>query len=142
MKNSILILSTLVTFIFGCTSSEKKVENAKQDLREAKAELSQEQKDSVADYLLFKKVIDERIAENEVGIEAFKVRLKNSKNKNLAADQKRVDELEQRNINMRKKLEDYKANGKDNWEAFKTEFNHDMDDLGQALKNLSIKNTN
>jgi hypothetical protein len=142
MKNSILILSTLVTSIFGCTSSEKKVENAKQDLREAKVELSQEQKDSVADYLLFKKVIDERIAENEVGIEAFKVRLKNSKNKNLAADQKRVDELEQRNINMRKKLEDYKANGKDNWEAFKTEFNHDMDDLGQALKNLSIKNTN
>ncbi|MFN3444397.1 MAG: hypothetical protein ACK44D_01535, partial [Bacteroidia bacterium] len=96
---------------------------------------------SVADYLSFKKGIEERIAENELGIEAFKVRLKNSKNKNRAADQKRVDELEQRNINMRKKLEEYEANGKDNWEAFKTEFNHDMDDLGQALKNLSIKNT-
>jgi predicted nucleic acid-binding Zn-ribbon protein len=141
MKNSILTLTTLVVFTLGCTSSEKKVENAKEDLKEAKAELNQEQKDSVADYLTFKKGIEDRISENEKGIEAFNVRLKNSKNKNWAADQKRVDELEQRNINMRKKLEDYEANGKDNWEAFKTEFNHDMDDLGQALKNLSIKNT-
>jgi predicted nucleic acid-binding Zn-ribbon protein len=141
MKNSILTLTTLVVFTLGCTSSEKKVENAKEDLKEAKAELNQEQKDSVADYLTFKKGIEDRISENEKGIEAFNVRLKNSKNKNWAADQKRVDELEQRNINMRKKLEDYEANGKDNWKAFKTEFNHDMDDLGQALKNLSIKNT-
>jgi hypothetical protein len=44
------------------------VENAKQDLREAKAELSQEQKDSVADYLSFKKVIEERIAEGKTTI--------------------------------------------------------------------------
>jgi len=141
MKNSILLFSILVTFVFGCTSSEKKVENATEDLKEAKAELSQEQKDSVADYLSFKRGIEERIEANEKGIEAYKMSIDNSKEKIREAGQKQVDELQQRNINMRKKLADYKANGKDNWEAFKIEFNHDMDDLGEALKNLTIKNT-
>lgn len=140
MKN-LIIITTLVAFTLSCNSPEKKVENAKQDLKEAKAELSQEQKDSVENFLSFKRVSEERILANEQIIEAYKNRMKTEKQKIKKNDQKRVDELEQRNIDMRKKIADYQANGKDNWEAFKLEFNHDMDDLGKALKNLTVKNT-
>ena len=42
---------------------------------------------------------------------------------------------------MKKRLEDYKADSKDKWESFKTEFNHDMDELGSAFKDLTVKNT-
>ncbi len=38
------------------------------------------------------------------------------------------------------KMNDYKANGKENWEIFKKEFNHDMDELGKAFKDLTVKN--
>jgi hypothetical protein len=141
MKNSIVMITALLAFTLSCNSPEKKVENAKQDLKEAKAELSQEQKDSVADFMSFKRESDERILANEKIIQAYKERMKIAKRKIKKADQKRVDELEQRNIDMRKKMEDYEANGKDKWEAFKQEFNHDMDDLGKALKNLTVKNT-
>jgi predicted nucleic acid-binding Zn-ribbon protein len=141
MKNSMLIITTLVAFTLSCNSPERKVENAKQDLKEAKAELSQEQKDSVENFLNFKRESEERIFANEQTIQAYKDRMKTDKRKIKKADQKRIDELEQRNIDMRKKIEDYQANGKDNWEAFKQEFNHDMDDLGKALKNLTVKNT-
>ena len=43
---------------------------------------------------------------------------------------------------MKKKMDDYKAEGKEQWEAFKTEFSHDMDELGQAFKDLTVKNVN
>jgi hypothetical protein len=42
---------------------------------------------------------------------------------------------------LKMKLEDYQLNGKEGWEKFKAEFNHDMDELGSALKNLTEDNT-
>ncbi len=133
--------SFLGAIVSGCSSSETKVEKAKADLKEARAELNQEQKDSVADYVAFKSTSEERIASNEKSIQAFKDRMKTDMKKVKKADQEMVDKLEQRNIDMRKKMDEYKADGKDNWEAFKKEFNHDMDDLGASLKNLTVKNT-
>jgi len=37
-------------------------------------------------------------------------------------------------------MDDYKQDGKENWEKFKAEFNHDMDELGKAFKDLTINN--
>ncbi|MES2559446.1 MAG: hypothetical protein V4590_06885 [Bacteroidota bacterium] len=145
MKNPILTIITATTFVAaivtGCSSPATKVENAKQDLKEAKQELSQEQRDSVADYMAFKQESEERIAANEKTIAAFKERMVTDKKQLKKADQQVIDELEQRNIDMRKKLDEYQANGKDSWVEFKKEFSHDMDELGQSLKNLTIKNT-
>ncbi len=41
---------------------------------------------------------------------------------------------------MKKKMENYKEEGKDKWEIFKAEFSHDMDELGKAFKDLTVKN--
>ncbi len=35
----------------------------------------------------------------------------------------------------------YKADGEKNWEAFRTEFSHDMDGLGSAFKDITVKNS-
>ena len=74
-----LIATAIAT---GCNSPATKVENAKQDLKEAKQELSQEQKDSVADYAAFRKESEERIAGNEKIITAFKERMATDKKTN------------------------------------------------------------
>ena len=37
-------------------------------------------------------------------------------------------------------MDDYKVEGKDKWEKFKTEFSHDMDELGKGFKDLTVKN--
>jgi hypothetical protein len=34
---------------------------------------------------------------------------------------------------MKKKLEDFNADGRDQWTSFKSSFNHDMDELGKAI---------
>ncbi len=131
----------LTTFLAGCNSPSQKVENAEENLEEAKQELSQAQRDSVADYEQFKKESEARIDNNERLITAFKERMATDKQQIKEEDQKIIDNLEQKNINMRKKIEEYKEKGKDKWEAFKVEFNHDMDELANALKGLTVKNT-
>ncbi len=41
---------------------------------------------------------------------------------------------------MKIKMDNYKEDGKEKWEAFKSEFSHDMDELGSALKDLTVNN--
>ncbi|MBA3707137.1 MAG: hypothetical protein H0W84_14905 [Bacteroidetes bacterium] len=55
---------------------------------------------------------------------------------------KRINELEQKNKDLKKRMADYnEQDGKSNWQLFKTEFTHDMDELGNALKDLTVRNT-
>ena len=49
---------------------------------------------------------------------------------------KDVTALEQRNSNLKKKLEEYKNEGTSKWQEFKTNFKHDMDGLGKTMKDL------
>lgn len=132
-----IIISVVITMI-ACSSPSQKVENAKTDLKDAR----QEKLDSVADFESFKKESEERILKNEVAIDAFKAKMVSSKKHIKENDQKMIDELQQRNINMRKRIAEYKENGKDEWSAFKVEFSHDMDELANAVKNITVQNTN
>jgi len=47
--------------------------------------------------------------------------------------------LEQKNIELKKKLNEYKYERKDDWEKFKKELNNDMDSVGNALKDIFEK---
>ena len=38
------------------------------------------------------------------------------------------------------KLDNYKVDASENWESFKREFNHDMSELGDALKDITVDN--
>lgn len=124
----------------GCNSPAKKVENARADLKDAQTELTVAEKDSVEDYNNFMKDAKLKIDANDKAIENLKSTMpKLSKSANINT-QKRIDELEQKNIDMRKKMENYRANGKDEWESFKREFSYDMSELGKAIKNVGLNN--
>ena len=85
--------------------------------------------------------MEDRINENEKMIASFKARMTTDKKQMKETDQKIIDALEQKNINMRKRIDEYKEKGKDEWKAFKIGFNSDMDDLGNAIKDLKVNNT-
>lgn len=131
----------LITAAFGCNSGEQKVENAAKDLQEAKTELREEKRDSVASYMEFKQESEARILENEKSIDAYKARMKTAGKKIKESDQKMIDNLQQSNIDMRKRIEEYKENGEDAWTKFKNEFNHDLEQLGAAIKDITVDNT-
>ena len=54
---------------------------------------------------------------------------------------RRVLELENKNTDLKKSLDDYKEAGKESWIIFKTEFSNDMDELGNAIKDFFTPST-
>ena len=138
------IISALAVTVFmagailtGCQSSAKKVENAQDKVIEANQELSQALKDSIQQ---FKTESELKINANEKSIAEFKAKIKNEKKDSKAAYEKKLTELEQKNSDLKKKLEEFNEESEDNWKTFKNEFNNDMNELGKALKDFTVKN--
>jgi hypothetical protein len=65
--------------------------------------------------------------------------MKSTSDKFKAKYENQVLTLEQKNIELKKKLNEYKYEGKDKWEEFKRDFNADVDVVGNAIKGLFEK---
>lgn len=124
-----------------CKPSASKTENAQQDLNEAKLELKQANEDYQIEINDYRQETAEKISDNDRIIADFKVKIKHEKKDAKSAYEEKIAQLEQKNKELKQKMDDYRADGKEKWETFKTEFNHDMDELGRAFKDLTIKNT-
>jgi len=114
--------------------ANKDVAKAKQDLREAKT-------DSAADYQKFKKESEMKIAANQKEITS----LKNKKSKDTKDVREKYDKkvlaLDQKNNELKMKIGGSSTTKTSNWTSFKNEFNHDMNELGDAIKDLGKDNT-
>lgn len=136
---------TFTVFLFSsCTSpnekiSKTKMNEASENLMEAKSDLNAAQNDFNQTYEAFKIESDRKIAENEKAI--AKLRMENKKKVAKADFEKKLTTLEKKNQSLKDRMQNYKEEGIDKWESFKTEFNHDMDNLGDALKDLTTNNT-
>ncbi len=131
---------TTLAFLVSCKSPAEKVEKAEEEVTEANQNLEKANEEYLNDVEAYRLQTADKIAANEKNIIEFNARIE-AKKKDANADyKKKVAELDKKNNDMKKKMADYKASGKENWENFKTEFNHDMDALGQAFKDLSVNN--
>ncbi len=145
MKKSIL---TTVAFAFlagtlsftACNTPAKKVENAREDVVEAKKDLKEANQAYLADIRDYRSETTLKFRDNRERIAAFNARTETEKKEAYADYKRRVAELEQQNTDMMNRLDNYRENGKDDWDSFKTEFNRDMDRLGKALGDLTVKN--
>jgi hypothetical protein len=81
-----------------------------------------------------------RIAANEESIREFNARMAKDKRSAKADYKKRIADLDQKNRDMKLKMDNYKEEGKDKWLIFKAEFSHDMDEMGKAFKDLTVNN--
>lgn len=142
MKKSIIVVAIFVFAIIvgACSSPTEKVEDAKVNVVEANKELDKANTEYMVDMAKYKTETAEKIAANEVIIKDFNARITSQKKDAQVEYKQKIAELEQKNTDMKKKMDDYKLDGKENWEKFKTEFNHDMDELGKAFKDLTVKN--
>ena len=140
MKNklsTIAIASILVgSILSSCQSTEKKVEDAKENVVEAKQELNQIVKDSI---IQFRTESQAKIAEHEKSIADFRTRIAKDKKANREKYEAKLAELEQKNTDMKKRLDEYKEESQDQWNSFKVGFNKDMDALTEAFKDLGTK---
>jgi hypothetical protein len=82
---------------------------------------------------------EEKINNYEKVIAEFKARITRETKEDLAIYEKKLAELEQKASDMKKKLVEYKEEGKEQWDSFKLKFNNDLEELGKALKNFTVK---
>ena len=141
MKYTILTFAAMAcvagTLLTGCTkTTEQKVQNAKENVGDAKQELKNAQSAYLAEWQTFKRESELAIAANEKRIDAFKEKMEKAGPKVKAKYDKEVAALEQKNKDLKKKLEDYKDEGQSKWEEFKTNFKHDMDGIGKTMTDL------
>ncbi len=165
-KFSMTIVGALLmgfTIFPGCQSQEKKIEEAKADVKdakenvqEAKADLKEVIKDEKIDaekaafeeeWKAFKLETEFSIKTNENRIDALKAQMKRAGKKAEASYENAIVALQTKNKELQEKMNSYRANhtnwdnnSKTNWETFKREFNDDMTKLGKALKDFTIDN--
>lgn len=120
----------------GCQSSADKVKDAKDNVTEAKQDLNQAVKDSIEQ---FKQESEAKISANDVSINDLKAKIATERKENKADYEKKLAALEQKNSDMKKKLAEFKDDEQTKWKTFKNEFNHDMDELGNAFKDFWVK---
>ncbi len=72
-------------------------------------------------------------------IDDFKAAMKTTSAKFKAKYENQVLTLEQKNIELKKILNDYRYAGKDNWEEFKIDFNSEVDTVVVALNDIFTK---
>lgn len=128
----ILLLAILLAWTPGCKkNNDKALAEAQmiEDANKAAAEM---------EWQAFKAEQETKIAANDLIIADYKTRMTNSKGKLMAAYDKKVEELELKNQEMKTKLAGYTHEGKEAWEMFKTEFNRDISELGEALKGFGV----
>lgn len=94
-----------------------------------------------ADLKAYKEEQLERIKENEEHIATLKRERDSAKGKVDDAYDKRIEKLEASNAELKRRITTYNETDKSKWEEFKREFSHDMDELGQALKDMFRDNS-
>lgn len=134
-----LVLSASAILI-SCNTPAEKVQNAKEDVTAAKVALDKAKQEYMEDLAKYRKETAERIAENEKIAADFRVRIVNEKKDAKAAYEIKLADLERKNTEMKNKIDGYHSDSKDSWQAFKAEFNRDMDELGKSFKNLTVNN--
>jgi hypothetical protein len=135
-KNILIILICLLTLavFMSCNkASDKKVAEAQNN-----AEALEAQNVAEKDWMEFKTTVEALIAVNEKTIADYKVKMTDTNGKLKASYDKKIDALELKNKEMKAKLNNYKNDGKTDWEQFKSEFNKDMDNLGTSLKGFVV----
>jgi len=146
---NLFVTMTLAGTIFiSCQSANQKQDAAQGRVQDAKQDLNTAQEDAnAADQVVataekweaFRNESELKVKANETRIAELNVKMKKPGETFDAAYEKKITKLEQQNKDMRGRLVDYDKS-QTNWESFKREFNHDMDEIGKALEDLTVDN--
>ncbi len=153
MKKTILI-ATMFAFIAGTVSTSygenrddqkpaserQKIQDASRKRLDEKQNFKETQKNSAFEYQKFRKEASNKIRSNEKRVANLKTKIAKIHSKEKAEYQKNLRVLEQKNTRLKRKLANYKEREQNKWMSFKREFDHDADEIGDALRDFTVSN--
>ncbi len=139
-KQTTLVLALLGMAFIQCKSPGERVEDSQEDLEKAKTEqveatekYQEVKNDTASDYAVLKAQTQKVIADNNKRIAEFKVKLVTESSANQKKLQVKIDTLDARNNRLERDLDNYKEEGKDKWNAFKTRVQRSVDDINKDI---------
>lgn len=140
-----LALAVPSAYFIGCDTKPQvspgtEEEMARADLNAAEDNLESAKEDYDRELENFRQQMAERSAANEQAIASLKEVTARQKEEARAAYREKVAQLELKNTEMKVRLNEYKGEGNEKWARFKAEFNHDMDELGRAIRDIGKDN--
>ena len=117
IKMGLVSVMMASSVLFSCSTSSEKVEQAEEKVVDSQKELKEEKAAYQKEMKDYRKNAERRISENE----------------------KDIADLNQKNSDMKMRLADFKSDNQSNWETFKTDFNREMDELGNSISNFNVK---
>lgn len=122
-------------------AAQNNVEDARANLDEAKEELSNARKAATQEeWQAFKETTNATITQNEMKIAEMKAKMRKAGKTLDDRYSQKIIELEQKNEEIKLKVEKYKNDAGDDWMSFKEEYNRDVAELSKAIKNLTVDN--
>ncbi|SHG52062.1 hypothetical protein SAMN05443549_104313 [Flavobacterium fluvii] len=137
---TVMMFLTAITVV-SCKPATKEEKEATEKVKDANKEFIDAKKEATAEeWKAFKNSGDSIIIKNEERIAELKLKIKNTGSAIDAKYEKNIEILEQKNKDLKVKMETHKNGANEDWQSFKREFNHDMHELGQSLKDLTVDN--
>jgi len=147
MKKSMYLITTLaLTFAFfvqSCDRPDNQMERAQTDAIEAERDMEIAQSEIEADVRIYRQEAANDIRDNNRAIADIKRKIQDEDAETRAAHEVRIEELERKNSDLKRQIDNYRVSNRDSWDNFKGEFSSSMDNLGDSLDNFfSRSNTN
>ena len=90
----------------------------------------------MADIDTYRVQIADSIDVNEKCISTCTTKISKDDRETREGYKKRIDVLEQKNSDMKRDMEEYRADGKKKWEKFKVDFEYNMSELSKSIRDL------
>jgi hypothetical protein len=136
MNKSLLILAILAGNIFtSCKTAAQKESAAKENVIDANQDLKDTKISNANEWLVFKAESQAKMLDNEKRIEDLKIEMNKPGKTFDGLYRTRIQKLESKNAELKSKLNNYDGN-ESNWKTFKSDFNRDMKEIGNNIKDL------
>lgn len=124
----------------GCTSTASKVENAEENVKKEQEDVVKANENLKIEIENYRKESVSKIDGNDQRIAEVRAQAEKDKSAMKAEVKTQISDLEKKNAELRTKLNDYQSDKQEDWDTFKKELNHDMDELGNSLRDFGQKN--
>jgi hypothetical protein len=137
---SIMVSALTLTSAFVYAQQNPEAEKGRKDSVKAENKIRLAKIDSAADFQKFKVKAEKQIEANKKQIAVLKHKKQTGTKEANAKYDKDVAALEQKNGELRVRIDTADDTPTSGWDAFKQGFNNSMEDLGCAMKNVGTCN--
>ncbi|MDF3027273.1 MAG: hypothetical protein K0S23_1580 [Fluviicola sp.] len=140
-KLSYLILPLLILILAGCSATKADdVDKAAEEVEDAKLNLDEANRQYAKEVASYRTSMETDLRNNKLRIAELKEERTDAKADALADRNAKIEAIQKRNDELDSRMRQYRSDNRENWKEFKSEFNHDMDELGKAFKDLGQNN--